>query len=104
MEGFSGNTEGSHMDNFPEHLKDVVNEHWAQFPPRNNFVVLFFGVCFAFLTIVNLVTNSFVIYVYLTNKELCIPVSIGIVTRKSSLVISASHNFSGPISICRLIC
>ena len=26
MEGFSGNTEGSHMDNFPEHLRVNVRE------------------------------------------------------------------------------
>ena len=31
MEGFSGNTEGSHMDNFPEHLS--LNDQ-GQFNPE----------------------------------------------------------------------
>ena len=65
----------SHMDGFPEDLKEVVNEHWAQFPPQNYAVVYFFGVCFTILTFVNILTNSFIIYIYLSNKDLCIPVS-----------------------------
>ena len=66
----------SHMDNFPEELREVVNDHWAQFPPQNPLVVQFFAIFYLLVTFICVVGNFMVIYVFLSNKELRIPVSI----------------------------
>ena len=70
----------SHMDNFPEELREVVNDHWAQFPPQiwgqNPMVVQFFAIFYFLVTFICVVGNILVIYVFLSNKELRIPVSI----------------------------
>ena len=64
------------MDNFPEDLREVVSDHWAQFPPQHPLIVDFFGILFFCLTITNLFANSLVIYVFLANKDLRTPVRI----------------------------
>ena len=66
----------SHMDNFPEELREVVNHHWAQFPPQNPMVVQFFAIFYILVTFICVVGNFLVIYVFLSNKELRIPVSM----------------------------
>ena len=46
----------SHMDNFPEELREVVNDHWAQFPPQiwgqNPMVVQFFAIFYFLVTFI----------------------------------------------------
>ena len=64
------------MYNFPEELREVVNDHWSQFPPQHPLVADFFGILFLILTVVNFIANSLVIYVYLGTPELRTPVSI----------------------------
>ena len=60
-------------------LREVVNDHWAQFPPQiwgqNPMVVQFFAIFYFLVTSICVVGNILVIYVFLSNKELRIPVS-----------------------------
>ena len=69
----------SHMDNFPEELREVVHEHWTQFPPQHPLVVDMFGLFFLFLTFVCLFGNGLVIYVFLSTKSLRTPTNMFIV-------------------------
>ena len=69
----------SHMDNFPEELRSVVHDHWAQFPPQHPLVVDLFGLFFLFLTFVCLFGNGLVIYVFLSTKSLRTPTNMFIV-------------------------
>ena len=64
------------MYNFPEELREVVNDHWSQFPPQHPLVADIFGILFFVLTVVNFIANSLVIYVYLGTEELKTPVRI----------------------------
>ena len=63
------------MYNFPEELREVVNDHWSQFPPQHPLVADIFGILFLVLTVVNFISNFLVIYVYLGTEELRTPVS-----------------------------
>ena len=63
------------MYNFPEELREVVNDHWSQFPPQHPLVADIFGILFLVLTVVNFTSNFLVIYVYLGTEELRTPVS-----------------------------
>ena len=65
----------THMDNFPEELREVVHDHWGQFPPQHPLVVDMFGIFFLFLTFVCLFGNGLVIYIFLFTKSLRTPVS-----------------------------
>ena len=65
----------SHMDGFPEDLREVVNDHWAQFPPQHPMVVQIFALFYIFVTFVCVFGNFLVIFVFAYNKELRIPVS-----------------------------
>lgn len=67
------------MDNFPEELREVVHEHWTQFPPQHPLVVDMFGLFFLFLTFVCLFGNGLVIYVFLSTKSLRTPTNMFIV-------------------------
>ena len=63
------------MDGFPDELRDVVDNHWEQFPPQHPMVIDFFGVLFFFLWCICFFGNALVIYVFLGAKELRTPVS-----------------------------
>ena len=73
------------MYNFPEELREVVNDHWSQFPPQHPLVADIFGILFFVLTVVNFIANSLVIYVYLGTEELKTPVRISKKEKKSKL-------------------
>ena len=75
------------MDNFPEELREVVHDHWTQFPPQHPLVVDMFGLFFLFLTFICLFGNGLVIYVFLSTKSLRTPTNmfIGIMFNFSSL-------------------
>ena len=66
------------MDNFPEELRSVVNEHWAKYPPVHQLVSQSFGIFFLLLTIGCMLSSFLIIYVFMTTSELRIPVSIDI--------------------------
>ena len=63
------------MDGFPDELREVVDNHWEQFPPQHPMVIDFFGVLFFFLFLICFFGNALVIYVFLTSKDLRTPVS-----------------------------
>ena len=65
----------THMDNFPDELREVVHDHWASFPPQHPLVVDLFGVFFLVLTFASFFGNGLVIYVFLATKNLRTPVS-----------------------------
>ena len=75
----------SHMDGFPEELRVVVNEHWAQYPPQHPMIVQFFAIFYIFVTFICVFGNLLVIFVFLSNKELRIPVSFWVVSPLSTL-------------------
>ncbi len=63
------------MDGFPDSIRDVVHDHWANFPPQHPLVVDVFGLFFFVLTFVSIFGNGLVIYIFLTTKSLRTPVS-----------------------------
>ena len=69
----------THMDGFPDEIRDVVHNHWASFPPQHPLVVDLFGVFFLVLTFVSIFGNGLVIYIFLTTKCLRIPTNMFIV-------------------------
>ena len=62
------------MDNFPEELREVVNDHWTQFPPQHPFIIQAFGIFFLILTVLCLIGNLLLVYVFLTTPKLKVPV------------------------------
>ena len=62
------------MDDFPEDLTEVVNDHWRQFPPQHPLYADIAGICFLILTTICLSTNFLIIYSFLTSKDLRTPV------------------------------
>ena len=64
------------MDGFPDDLREVIHEHWGQFPPQNPMMIDLFGIMFFFLAFFSFFGNGFVIYVFLSKKSLRTPVSI----------------------------
>ena len=60
----------THLDNFPESLREVVHDHWGTFPPQHPLVVDLFGIFFFVLTFLSLFGNGLVIYVFLATKSL----------------------------------
>ena len=69
----------THMDGFPDEIRDVVNNHWASFPPQHPLVVDLFGIFFLVLTFVSIFGNGLVIYIFLTTKCLRIPTNMFII-------------------------
>ena len=65
----------THMDGFPEELKEVAHPHWASFPPQHPLIVSVFGIFFFLLTFVCLIGNGLVIWVFLSTKHLRTPVT-----------------------------
>ena len=65
----------THMDGFPEELRDVVHDHWGSFPPQHPLVVSVFGFFFFVLTVVSLLGNGLVIWIFSTTPSLKTPVS-----------------------------
>ena len=68
-------TGSTHLDGFPDQIRDVVHEHWGKFPPQHPLVVDIFGLIFFLLTIMSLFGNGLVIYIFLATKQLRTPVS-----------------------------
>ena len=69
----------SHMDGFPDEIRDVVHDHWATFPPQHPLVVDLFGIFFFVLTVASIFGNGLVIYVFLTTKSLRMPTNMFII-------------------------
>ncbi len=63
------------MDGFPEDLLEVVNDHWGKFPPAHPMIVSFFGTFYLLVTMVCVLGNGLLIYVFLSAKHLRTPVS-----------------------------
>ena len=61
------------MDDFPTHLRDVVNTHWEQFPPQHPLFSAVAGICFLLLTSISLMANYMIINVYMSNKNMKTP-------------------------------
>merc|ERR1711936_494151 len=69
----------THMDGFPEDLREVVHNHWGNFPPQHPLISDLFGIAFFFLWLVSFFGNGCVIYVFLTSNKLRSPTNIFIV-------------------------
>jgi len=69
----------THMDGFPEDLREVVHNHWGNFPPQHPLISDLFGIAFFFLWLVSFFGNGCVIYVFLTSPKLRSPTNIFIV-------------------------
>ena len=67
------------MDNFPEDLKRVVHDHWAQFPPQHPLIGDLFGFIFFFLWCTSFFGNAVVIFIFMSEKSLRTPTNIFIV-------------------------
>jgi len=65
----------TNMDGFPEDLLEVVNDHWGKFPPAHPMIVSFFGTFYLLVTMVCVLGNGLLIYVFLSAKHLRTPVS-----------------------------
>lgn len=63
------------MDGFPESLRDVVNDHWHQFPPQHPLIVDILAIVFLLLTFICCIANALIIYTFLTTRTLRNPVS-----------------------------
>ena len=73
---FSGAT---HMDGFPEELREVAHDHWGTFPPQHPLIPDLFAILFFFLWIVSFLGNGCVIYIFLCTPKLRSPVSTTII-------------------------
>ena len=69
------NLGASHLDGLPDELREVVDEHWGNFPPQHPMIVDMFGILFFFLWVSCFLANMGVLYVFFTDKELRTPVS-----------------------------
>ena len=69
----------THMDGFPEYLREVVDDHWGTFPPQHPLIVDLFGIFFFVLTVLSIFGNGLVIYIFLTTKSLRIPTNMFII-------------------------
>lgn len=67
------------MDGFPEDLREVVNDHWGKFPPAHPLIVSFFGTFYLLVTIVCVIGNFILIYVFTRTKHLRTPGNMFIV-------------------------
>lgn len=63
-------------DGFPEDLRPVLHPHWETFPPQNPLILYCFGIFLMTLSVICIVINSLVFYVFVTAKSLRTPVSI----------------------------
>ena len=63
------------LDDFPDELREVVHEHWGNYPPQHPLIKDAFGLLFGMLFIVAFFGNTCVIYVFLGTKSLRTPVS-----------------------------
>ena len=64
------------MDDFPESLKDVVNDHWRQFPPQHPLINIWTGLSFFALTVIGLIANFIVIFTFFSDKNIRTPVRL----------------------------
>ena len=74
-------TGATQLDDFPDELREVVHEHWGNYPPQHPLIKDAFGLLFGMLFIVAFFGNTCVIYVFLGTKSLRTPVS----TRESKI-------------------
>jgi len=66
-------------DGVPEELREVVHEHWDQFPPANPLIPHFFGLMFFFMWIVSFLGNGCVIFIFLKVKSLRTPTNMFVI-------------------------
>ena len=64
----------TNMDNFPEELREVVNDHWGKYPPAHPLIVSFFGIFYLFVTVVCVGMNGLLCYIFIRTKSLRTPV------------------------------
>jgi len=63
----------SQLDLVPEHMKHLVHQHWAQFPPVNPMWHYLLGVIYIILGFFSFAGNGCVMYLYLHHKNLQTP-------------------------------
>ena len=63
------------MDGFPDELREVVNDHWGQFPQVHPLVNQLFGLFYLMVTLLCTFSSLFIVYVFATSPELRIPVT-----------------------------
>jgi len=64
----------THLDNFPDDLREVVHDHWGTFPPQHPLIVDLVGVILFLLWTISFLGNGCVIYIFLTTKSIRTPV------------------------------
>ena len=63
-------------DGFPENLRPVLHPHWESFPPQNPLILYCFGIFLMALSVICLVINASILYVFVTAKSLRSAVSM----------------------------
>ena len=63
------------MDDFPEELREVVSDHWAQFPPQHPMLIDLFAIVFFTMWAVSFLANIGIVFIMITDKSLRTPVS-----------------------------
>ena len=63
-------------DGFPEDLRAVLHPHWESFPPQNPLILYCFGIFLMALSVICLVINASILYVFVTAKSLRSAVSM----------------------------
>lgn len=63
-------------DGFPEDLRPVLHPHWESFPPQNPLILYCFGIFLMALSVICLVINASILYVFVTAKSLRSAVSM----------------------------
>ena len=66
----------THLDNFPDDLREVVNDQWEKFPPQHPLIVDLFGVIFFLLWALSFLGNGCVMWIFLTTKSIRTPVNL----------------------------
>ena len=67
------------MDGLDRAALDIVDEHWAQFPPQHPLANHLIGIAYFFLWIINFFGNGSVIYIFLKVKSLRTPSNMFVV-------------------------
>jgi len=67
------------LDDFPDELREVVHDHWGNYPPQHPLIKDAFGLLFGMLFIVAASGNLCVIYVFMGTKRLRTPSNLFIV-------------------------
>lgn len=67
------------LDDLPDELREVVHEHWGNYPPQHPLIKDAFGLLFGMLFIVAFFGNTCVIYVFMGTKSLRTPSNLFVV-------------------------